>query len=122
MTAPWEAKLTGPLKGAGAPVVDIKGAETAWPVAKAPELIEWLHKNRHAVLGGDFYAKKGGLFEPTYDNWHCVLQPGEEWAAYIDRSRTEALKGLKKGSADMWIVIVAASRPTAEQLEDLKGR
>lgn len=118
----WEDKLPAPLRTLGKPVVEIRGAETAWPVAKAAELVEWLQQHRHAILGGDYYARKDGKFEPTYDNWHCVLQPGEEWAAYVDRSRSEALQGLKKGSADMWIVIVAASRPTEEQLEDLKGR
>lgn len=118
----WEEKLPGALRSTGKPVVEIRGAETAWPVAKAAELIEWLQEHRHAILGGDFYARKGDKFEPTYDNWHCELKQGEEWNGYVDRSCGEALKGLRKGTPDMWIVIVASSKVTAEQKDRLEGK
>lgn len=117
----WEDKLPAPLRALGKPVVEIRGAETAWPVARAPELVEWLHQHRHAILGGDFYARKGDRFEPTYDNWHCELKHEEEWSDYVDRSCRQALNGLKKGTPDMWIVIVASPKVTAEQKARLAG-
>jgi hypothetical protein len=116
MSDSWETRLPGPLKAAGKPVVDIPGAETAWPVKSAPELIQWLQAHKFAVLGGDYYVKKAKAFEPSYDNWQCELKGGEAWAAYIERSCAQALASLKKASPESWIVIVASAKPTTEQL------
>lgn len=53
---------------------------------RALDAVEKLSCQGIAVAGGDVYRWENGRLEPTYDNWYCNKNDGEQVGEYVKRS------------------------------------
>lgn len=58
----------------------------------ALDALEKLFVSGVSVLGGDVYIFDGKTVNPTYDNWYCERQPGEDRREFANRSIEVAKK------------------------------
>ena len=78
------------LMAQGRSLVAIGLQGIAWPRAAALEILRLLRGKGIVVLGGDVVQLEGDRPRHTYDKWYTEPAHAEPFAAYAERSVTEA--------------------------------
>ena len=88
--------------------VDLSNAETAWMIADASLVLEYLRSKNKIVLGGDVLTDK---LEHNYDSWYYNIDSSQDFKLNVECSIKLALEYIsnyisKNGSAFFVVFVI----------------